>query len=68
MDDQQTQKHRDFVSEPMGDKLVTAIAGIGDKLGQLLSAKGFSKAYNVLGSKNYATTVLVSSAKSSCNS
>ncbi|CAL8282069.1 unnamed protein product [Arctogadus glacialis] len=44
-----TQKHRDFVSEPMGKKKVTALAGIGDVLGKRLEDKGFDKAYKVLG-------------------
>ncbi|KAG9462211.1 barrier-to-autointegration factor [Eleutherodactylus coqui] len=44
-----SQKHRDFVAEPMGEKPVQCIAGIGDVLGQRLSDKGFDKAYVVLG-------------------
>lgn len=44
-----SQKHRDFVSEPMGDKPVTALAGIGDALGGRLASKGFDMAYVVLG-------------------
>uniref|UniRef100_A0AAQ4RHD6 Barrier to autointegration factor 1 n=1 Tax=Gasterosteus aculeatus aculeatus TaxID=481459 RepID=A0AAQ4RHD6_GASAC len=31
-----TQKHRDFVGEPMGDKPVTSLSGIGGILGEKL--------------------------------
>ncbi|XP_071962872.1 barrier-to-autointegration factor-like [Antedon mediterranea] len=44
-----SQKHRDFVSEPMGEKLVTDVAGIGDVLGKRLEDAGFNKAYVLLG-------------------
>ncbi|KAM8940317.1 barrier-to-autointegration factor isoform 2-T2 [Pelodytes ibericus] len=38
-----SQKHRDFVAEPMGEKPVHCLAGIGDILGQRLEKKGFDK-------------------------
>ena len=44
-----SQKHREFVSEPMGDKPVTALAGIGETMGGRLRDKGFDQAYVVLG-------------------
>ncbi|XP_071081162.1 barrier-to-autointegration factor A-like [Haliotis cracherodii] len=42
-------KHRNFVSEPMGEKPVTELAGIGEVLGGRLCEAGFDKAYVVLG-------------------
>ncbi|XP_041379420.1 LOW QUALITY PROTEIN: barrier-to-autointegration factor A-like [Gigantopelta aegis] len=44
-----SQKHRNFVSEPMGEKPVTDLAGIGEALGGRLRDRGFDKAYVVLG-------------------
>ncbi|XP_012715542.1 barrier-to-autointegration factor [Fundulus heteroclitus] len=44
-----SQKHKDFVSEPMGDKPVTALSGIGDTLAKRLEEQGFDKASVVLG-------------------
>lgn len=37
------------MAEPMGDKSVLALAGIGEALGPRLEEKGFDKAYVVLG-------------------
>ncbi|GAB1607461.1 barrier-to-autointegration factor B-like [Argonauta hians] len=44
-----SQKYRNFVDEPMGEKDVKQLAGVGDVLGDRLIEKGFNKAYNVLG-------------------
>ena len=37
------------MAEPMGEKPVTDLAGIGDVLGKRLESKGFDKAYVLLG-------------------
>ncbi len=38
-----SQKHRNFVAEPMNNKSVTDLAGIGEVLGKRLDSKGFDK-------------------------
>ena len=40
-----SQKHRNFVAEPMGEKSVTDLAGIGGVLGDRLEKKGFDKVF-----------------------
>lgn len=44
-----SQKHRNFVQEPMGEKSVSTLAGIGYVLGGRLVERGFDKSYVVLG-------------------
>lgn len=44
-----SQKHRNFVSEPMGDKPVTELAGVGAVLGTRLQQAGYVRATAVLG-------------------
>lgn len=38
-----SQKHKNFVAEPMGEKPVTDLAGVGEVLGRRLEAAGFDK-------------------------
>ncbi|XP_053412586.1 barrier-to-autointegration factor-like [Nycticebus coucang] len=40
---------RDFVTEPMEEKPVGSLAGIGEVLGKELEERGFDKAHVVLG-------------------
>ncbi|KAK0154605.1 Barrier-to-autointegration factor [Merluccius polli] len=42
-------KHRDIVDEPMGEKNVMSLPGIGEAHGKRLEDKRFDKAYKVLG-------------------
>lgn len=42
-----SQKYRNFVAEPMGDKPVTDLAGIGETLGGRLIDAGFDKVINL---------------------
>ncbi|KAM7328260.1 hypothetical protein ACRRTK_012352 [Alexandromys fortis] len=44
-----SQKHRDFVAEPTGEKPLGSLAGIGEVLGKKLEERGFDKAHVVLG-------------------
>lgn len=40
-----SQKHRNFVAEPMGEKSVSDLAGVGEVLGTRLQAAGFDKVF-----------------------
>ncbi|KFD56090.1 hypothetical protein M514_02868 [Trichuris suis] len=42
-------KHSDFVSEPMGEKDVDRVPGIGEQYAKKLRKEGFDKAYLLLG-------------------
>ncbi|UJR33552.1 hypothetical protein I4U23_020993 [Adineta vaga] len=44
-----TQKFREFMAEPLGDKGIRDIPGIGDVLGTKLSEAGYDKAYTLFG-------------------
>ncbi|XP_067938727.1 barrier-to-autointegration factor B-like [Watersipora subatra] len=44
-----SQKHRNFIAEPMGEKAVSELAGIGPVLSGRFTEKGFDQAYVVLG-------------------
>lgn len=44
-----SQKHQNFIGEPMIDKPVTELIGVGPVLGQRLVSKGYDKAYTVFG-------------------
>ncbi|XP_049555362.1 barrier-to-autointegration factor-like [Orcinus orca] len=44
-----SQKHRDFMAEPVGEKPAGSLAGIGEVLGKKLEERDFDKAYVVLG-------------------
>ena len=43
-----SQKFRNFIEEPMGDKPVDSLAGIGEVLGNRLKDQGFQKVFYCL--------------------
>ncbi|CAF0725258.1 unnamed protein product [Adineta steineri] len=44
-----SQKFRDFTGEPLKDKLLDEVPGIGPKLASNLEGSGITKAYELLG-------------------
>lgn len=50
-----TQKHRDFINEPMGNKSVKAIPGIGEEFAAELKACNMDKACFILNNKPFMT-------------
>uniref|UniRef100_A0A1L8DX06 Barrier-to-autointegration factor 1 n=1 Tax=Nyssomyia neivai TaxID=330878 RepID=A0A1L8DX06_9DIPT len=44
-----SQKHRNFVKEPMRGKRVTELPGVGNAIGQRLNAAGYDRAESMLG-------------------
>ena len=44
-----SQKHQNFIVEPIGEKKVTALPGIGPAHGATLCVNGFNSAASVLG-------------------
>ncbi|XP_074593809.1 barrier-to-autointegration factor-like [Brevipalpus obovatus] len=44
-----SKKHAAFTNEPMRDKDVSTLPGVGPALGPRLIEKGYNKAYHVLG-------------------
>lgn len=41
-----SQKHRDFVAEPMGEKPMGSLVGIGEVMGKKLEERGFDKVWD----------------------